>query len=761
MSGNLMQLKRPRLGYGYRAESLDEERTLLLSDNDHVLLTGKLYRLVLSAVGEGIPMAELVAGLRDEVSEPEVIYAVNLLARHGYISETHPDLSAETCAFWHGMGLDAQILSGILAQKPVSLESLGDAPMDLFHDTFRQNGIRLDRKGVLRIILTREYDIREIEGINRESMASQSPWMLVNPFGAQAWIGPLFLPGRTGCWACLAQRLRNNRQVQRFYRAVKKTRENPVLPLSFTPMSLQAAAGLAAMEIVKWLYHGENLRVEGKVISLDTASLDLQSHILVRRPQCGVCGNPIPADKPPAPIRLTQKSAYCINKQGGYRERLPEDTIARFRHHVSPITGVAQHLEPVPSDPGAPVYNYNSGNNVALNSSSLQWLNHHMRRFNIGKGRNRSQAKVGALCESIERYSCTWQGDESRIRSSLDALGEEGIHPNACMNWSREQYRNRDEINRDCRNYHQLVPVPFDTGASMEWTPVYSMTEKRIKYLPACFCYANYPMHPDAGEAGQFCYPDTNGNAAGNSLEEAFLQGFLELVERDAVALWWYNRIQRVRVDLESFNLPYFNELKAYYSSLGRSLLVLDITTDLGIPSFAAVSHNLDKGGEIIFAFGAHVDAAIGIERALLEVNQILHVVNVPEKDRSAGKYRTEDPCFLDWLATATVENQGHLVPTSDNSIKTVADYSQLCEPNVYDSAIFCRETAAGQGLETLVLDMTRPDIGLNVVKVVVPGLRHFWKRLGPGRLYEVPVKMGWMDTALPEEALNPTGIFI
>ena len=36
-----------------------------------------------------------------------------------------------------------------------------------------------------------------------------------------------------------------------------------------------------------------------------------------------------------------------------------------------------------------------------------------------------------------------------------------------------------------------------------------------------------------ADELNLFSYPDTNGNAAGNSLEEAVLQGFLEVVERD------------------------------------------------------------------------------------------------------------------------------------------------------------------------------------------------------------------------------------
>ena len=50
--------------------------------------------------------------------------------------------------------------------------------------------------------------------------------------------------------------------------------------------------------------------------------------------------------------------------------------------------------------------------------------------------------------------------------------------------------------------------------------------------------------------------------------------------------------------------------------------------------------------------------------------------------------------------------------------------------------------------------------MGLPVVKVVVPGLRHFWARYGSGRLYDVPVRMGQLPQPLTEEQLNPIPIF-
>jgi len=41
------------------------------------------------------------------------------------------------------------------------------------------------------------------------------------------------------------------------------------------------------------------------------------------------------------------------------------------------------------------------------------------------------------------------------------------------------------------------------------------------------------------------------------------------------------------------------------------------------------------------------------------------------------------------------------------------------------------------------------------VVKVIVPGMRQFWARFGPGRLYQVPVQLGWFAKPRREADLN------
>ena len=96
-------------------------------------------------------------------------------------------------------------------------------------------------------------------------------------------------------------------------------------------------------------------------------------------------------------------------------------------------------------------------------------------------------------------------------------------------------------------------------------------------------------------------------------------------MERDAYAIWWYNRLQRPEVDLGQFDDFYVRDLQKELGETGRRLWVLDVTSDLGIPTFVAVTHWIRDGRENIeFGSGAHFDARIALLRALTELNQFL-----------------------------------------------------------------------------------------------------------------------------------------
>ena len=155
------------------------------------------------------------------------------------------------------------------------------------------------------------------------------------------------------------------------------------------------------------------------------------------------------------------------------------------------------------------------------------------------------------------------------------------------------------------------------------WSPVWSLTEHRHKYLPTRSLY--YGVE-NFGQQSLNAYSCSNGVGGGATIEEAVLQGFYELFERDACSIWWHNRLRLPPVVVENFPDQWLQQAKTFYAALHRELWVLDMTTDLGVPAYIALSRNTrdDRPDAIIFGFGAHLDPRIAIYRAISEMNQSL-----------------------------------------------------------------------------------------------------------------------------------------
>jgi ribosomal protein S12 methylthiotransferase accessory factor len=163
---------------------------------------------------------------------------------------------------------------------------------------------------------------------------------------------------------------------------------------------------------------------------------------------------------------------------------------------------------------------------------------------------------------------------------------------------------------------------------------------------------------------------------------------------------------------------------------------------------------------DVIVGFAAHLDPALALLRALQEANQYLPSLRQEAPDGST-RYRLYDDETVRWCRTATYANQPYLVPDPEAPARRASDLPRLATGDFRHDVEVCLDAVAGAGLEALVLDQTRPDVGLPVVRVVVPGRRHFWRRLAPGRLYDVPVAQGWLERPLAEEELNPVSCFV
>jgi oxazoline/thiazoline synthase len=362
-----------------------------------------------------------------------------------------------------------------------------------------------------------------------------------------------------------------------------------------------------------------------------------------------------------------------------------------------------------------------------------------------GAGASALQAKVSCLGEALERHSGIFRGNEPRRVARYAEIAAEAIHPDALTLFSEAQYNSREEWNRREGRYN-WVPERFDAERSVDWSPVWSLTQQRTKYLPTAYCYFGYPFDP----SHDFCRPDSNGNAAGNSVDEAIVHGFLELVERECASIWWYNRVHRPRLEIDSFGSPDILAVRNLHRMIGRSVEVLDIGISRHVPVFVAVSRSEDPPNEdFALGFGAHFDALIAVRRALAELSQFLPVV-------LSGR---DLHCFLRGENGQT--DFSFLVPCEQLEAITRCDFPASNARDAKQDVLLTAELAQKWGLEMLVLDQTRPDVGLPVVKIIVPGMRSWWARFAPGRLFTLPVQPGWLAARESEPELNPDHLIL
>ncbi len=746
-------IEKPALAPHLAFHAIDDRQVFLVSETFNTLLHGTIHPDLLPLLDGRRTYSDIVAALAGAHPESAVRTALVSLASRGYVISADYAMDRGAAAFWTSLGASPRWAEERLSASRVAVT--GDDGR-LATRLESMNVEVSDNEPALSVIVCDDYlDGRHAE-FNRRHVESGAPWMLVRPGGLQPLFGPVFRPADHGpCWACLAYRLRGHQEIHNFLRNLLGDGAG-VAPRAAEPAAIDAVCGLAAVEIAKWLVLGKEASIHEQAVSLDTSGLTIGRHPVMRRPQCRVCGDEAfhRADRPPVPVRL-QASAKDIRNSGGVRSVTPDETLARYRHLVGPVGGVVTWLRRTTGETDPWLHVHWAGSNMALKNRALNVLRLSLRTKSAGKGSTPRQSEASALCEALERYSGAFHGDEIRCRrrfADLEAAGE-AIHPNDVQLFSARQLDDAARINAGGHPYN-VVPPRLDPDAEIDFSPVWSLTRGRHLYLPTSLLY--YGTSADC-RGGDFV-ADSNGCAAGNTLEEAILQGFLELVERDAFAVWWYNRLHLPGVDLDSFGDEYLATAKDYYRGLNRDMWVLDVTGDLGIPAFVAISRRTDKEAEdIIYGAGAHMDPHIAALRAVCELNQFLNWVQ--GKASGGAGYLIDDPQCLWWWRTATLAEHSYLAPADDVASRGKSDYPVPETGDLRDDVERCRALIEARGMEFLVLDQTRPDIGMPVARVIVPGMRHYWERFAPGRLFDVPVAMGWRERHLVESELNPAPV--
>jgi bacteriocin biosynthesis cyclodehydratase domain-containing protein len=727
------------------------EGAYLLCEHGSAVVTDPLAERLLPLLDGKNDLDSIVDSLQGEIAPELVYHAVAQLTRAGQLVEADPETDERAAGYWESLNRNGDQAS-VAASAPVRVTTFGAVDVEEAVQALQAAGLTVvdGDEPAFEVVLTDDYLRPGLAEFDARQRAAGQPWLLAKPVGVIVYVGPVFAPDGA-CYQCLEVRLRGQRRPEDYLESkLPGVRVAP--PTVDIGASRALGIGAVAAAAAHWL-GGHRHDGTHAVLSIDTATVRTAPHPVTRRPQCPGCGDPeLVAANMRKPL-LIEAKPKTFSADGGHRSKSPTQMMDTWGHLIDPITGVVPELVPLAT--GLPfVRGYASGYNRALRVTSLHGLREGLRAQSCGKGVTDIQARASALGEALERYSAVHNGDEPRIVTSLQALGADGIHPNASMLYSENQFAERNHWNRKQIAF-QSVAEPMPADAELEWTPVYSLSEQRTKYLPTSLLFFSYPY------SGPFyALADSNGCAAGTSLEDATLQGFYELVERDSVALWWYNRLRRPAIDLDSLNEPWVTEMRDEYAKLNREIWALDLTADLGIPTVVALSRRVDKPAEdIILAFGSHHDARIAVLRAISELNQFLPAVAFTTAD--GGGYNFPDPVQQHWWKTATIAEHPYLLPDPAAPATHVPSLSLATSDDLAQDLDACRRIVEAKGMEMLALDLTRPDIGLPVVKVLVPGMRHFWTRFAPGRLYDVPVELGWLPGPLTEKDLNPMPMFV
>ncbi len=552
-----------------------------------------------------------------------------------------------------------------------------------------------------------------------------SDYILLKLSGEQTLVGPLLAPGNplSACWHCLNARLRRNQPVREWLQT-KLSQAVLSVPILYSSPLLQANKPLILITLQTML----DSREYNSIVAIQDGNVSVNKHRLQADPYCQHCAPfNIKSGQELSSLAEQYKLQSCFRSaasDGGWRTHTADQTLAALQPFISPITGVIAHLALHASQAQAGINVYRSAFFKIPTQQAILTSNAFLQR-SLGKGVSDSQSQVSALCESIERYVAQYDARIAAMNHTarpqfiadaipVTALTERCFTPDQLAFFSDSQYAQFDQVLATGTPHKQAVKR-FTLSTALRWLPAWSLTKQQTVYLPLSYCYNHTPFADES-----YCRWTSNGNAAGNTREEAVLQGLFEVIERDAIAVWWYNKQSKPVVDIMQLLQSKLQAIQRLLDSQW-SYWVLDLTHDIGIPVMAAIAQHNTSGG-FSLGFGCHINPVLACERALTELCQLIAVREHGDKDFNFDSIKAEP----------------YLLPNelSSSKHKALDAYYAPDYADIKDAISHCVQAIERVKLEVIVFDYQRADIPLSTVKVIVPGTCHMWPQYGNPRLY-------------------------
>ena len=356
----------------------------------------------------------------------------------------------------------------------------------------------------------------------------------------------------------------------------------------------------------------------------------------------------------------------------------------------------------------------------------------HRWRAAAGRALDRQNARDAAVWEAIERASSMTGGpNDPRVDSRSPLPG--GIPtPEDFWQYSSDQLHNLSS------NKHYTARIDCGKTVDKLWVDGQHLLRRTRHALPATATFLEEDRRLGLGTD----LTSSTGTAARDDLEGAEKHAVLERVERDAVAIWWYNQLPAPRLEGVHDLLP--QQLAAWLDARRRITWHLLIPHDLPVTTIVTLSARRDGSRPAIGA-AASTDAEHAVLSATLEMLQ----GEIALSQMRAADHAGTPPALLAWSDTTNAFAKPELAGQGSLEAPVGTPYDGLLDA-----------LDAG-GIDVYLADLTHPELGFPVIKALSPHLRDWQPRFAPGRLYDVPVRLGLKPVPTPEHALNPVAFVI
>lgn len=373
---------------------------------------------------------------------------------------------------------------------------------------------------------------------------------------------------------------------------------------------------------------------------------------------------------------------------GTHRTVAPEDTLKRITP-LLPAMGITRVANVTGLDRvGIPVVMVTRPNSRSVSVSQ-------------GKGTTLTAAKVSGIMESIEGYHA------ERITLPLKLASFEELR-------YTHQLANVYALPR-------LASSTFTPHTPLLWIEGKSLVTNQAVWVPFEMVHLNYtaPMPTGSG-----CFlASSNGLSSGNTLDEAISHGISELVERDAATVWHRQDAEtraRTRIDLATVADGWCADLISRFERAGIDIGVWDITSDIGLPAFLCRAVPRDAtvhGFRPAVGMGCHPAPEIALSRALTEAAQSrLTFISGARDDMPRKEYEhfLQPEVHRHW--------QGLL--HNETPVRNFADVKAFATASIAgDIQQEVKRVLECGGEDVIVTDLTKPEFGIPVVRVIIPGL--------------------------------------